>query len=143
METNEIVMSGRQLKKLLEKKSEFIMSEYGLRPVELDLLVFLDRETNIDTAKEIVERKHLSKAHISKAIENLRDRGFIQIVEDEADHRIMHLRLTEKSDEVVVKMKQILKECKEIMQSGISLEELEIVKKVFAKINQNINRELE
>ncbi len=142
METNDVVMSGIQLKKLLARKSEHIMQEYDLRPVELDILVFLRKEKEVDTAKGIIERKHLSKAHISKSIENLRNGGFIQIVEDESDHRILHIRLTEKSNEVINKMNQIYSDCKEIMQRGIDFEELAVVKRVIAKMNENINREL-
>lgn len=40
METNEIVLSGLQLKKLMMRKVEPIMKAYDLRPVELDLLFF-------------------------------------------------------------------------------------------------------
>lgn len=142
METNDVVMSGIQLKKLLAKKSEHIMQEYELRPVELDILVFLRKEKEVDTAKGIIERKHLSKAHTSKSIENLRIGGFIQIVEDENDHRILHIQLTEKSNKVINKMNQIYSECKQIMQKGIGSDELEVVKRVIAKMNENINQEL-
>ena len=65
METNEVVMSGLQLKKLLSRKVEPIMLDCDLRPVELDILVFLYSEKNIDTAKGISRKKHLSKAHVS------------------------------------------------------------------------------
>lgn len=142
METHDVVMSGIQLKKLLAKKSEHIMQEYDLRPVELDILVFLRKEKEVDTAKGIIERKHLSKAHISKSIENLRNGGFIQIVEDEDDRRILHIRLTEKSNDVINKMNQVYSDCKEIMQKGIDSDELTVVKRVIAKMNENINREL-
>lgn len=143
METNDIVMSGIQLKKLISRKAEPIMQEYDLRPVELDILVFLRNEKNVDTAKGIIERKHLSKAHISKSIDNLRVGGFIQVKEDDRDHRILHISLTNKSNEVISKVNGIYAECKEIMQRGISATELEVVKKVILKINENINYELE
>lgn len=142
MDTNEIVMSGVQLKKLLAKKVEPIIQECDLRPVEMDILVLLQREKSIDTAKGIIQKKHLSKAHISKSIENLRSKGFIQLEEDESDHRILHIRLTEKSKNIIEEVSEIYEECKEIMQRGISEEELQIVKKVFQKMNHNINQEL-
>ena len=142
METNDIVMSGIQLKKLIAKKVEPIIQEYQLRPVEMDILVFLDREKNFDTAKGIMQKKHLSKAHISKSIDNLRTKGFIYINEDENDHRVLHISLTDKSKEVVSKVISVYEECKDIMQKNISSEELEIVKQVIIKINQNINDEL-
>lgn len=142
METNDVVMSGIQLKKLVSRKVEPIMQEYDLRPVELDILVFLRKEKNVDTAKGIIERKHFSKAHISKSIENLRLGGFIQVTEDENDHRILHISLTDKSNEVISKVTEIYAECREIMQRGISPEELEVIKRVILKMNDNINHEL-
>lgn len=142
METNDVVMSGIQLKKLLSRKVEPIIQEYDLRPVELDILVFLRKEKNVDTAKGIIERKHLSKAHISKSIENLRLRGFIQITEDEKDHRILHISLTNKSNEVICKVNDKYAECREIMQKGISADELKVLKRVISKMNENINHEL-
>ena len=63
METNDVVMSGIQLKKLIARKVEPIMQECDLRPVELDVLVFLHGEKSIDTATGIIQKKHLSKAH--------------------------------------------------------------------------------
>ena len=142
METNDIVMSGIQLKKLMAKKVEPIIQECDLRPVELDILAFLHSEKNIDTAKGIIQKKHLSKAHISKSIDNLRAKGFIQLNEDMDDHRVLHISLTEKSEEVIGKVIRAYEECKEIMERNISPDELEIVKNVIRKINQNINREL-
>lgn len=143
METNIMVTSGMQLKKMIEKKVKPVMEEYGLRPVELEILVFLSREHAIDTAKEIIQRTPFSKAHISKSLDNLRTKGFISLNEDEHDHRILHIHLAEKSEEAVKRVSRIYEECREIMQRGISQEDLEIVKKVILKMNENINRELE
>lgn len=89
-----------------------------------------------------MQKKHLSKAHISKSIDNLRTKGFIHINEDENDHRVLHISLTDKSKEVVGKVIKVYEECKDIMQKNISAEELETVRQVITKINQNINEEL-
>ena len=142
MEINDVIMSGLQLKKLMEKKIEPIIHEYDLRPVEVDLLVFLQEERNIDTAKGIIQKKHISKAHISKSIDNLCSKGFIRIHEDDRDHRICHISLTESSKEVIGKVTAVYTECKDIMQRGISPDEFEIVKRVINKMNENINDEL-
>lgn len=142
METNEIVLSGLQLKKLMMRKVEPIMKEYDLRPVELDLLFFLRKEKHVDTAKEIIEKKHLSKAHISKSIDNLCTKGFIKLTEDSNDRRIIHISLTDKSENVVLEVAEIYDECKTVMQKGISSDEMLIVKNVIEKIIKNINEEL-
>lgn len=143
METESIIMSGLQLKKLITKKLEPLIAEYDLRTVELDILVFLSREKERNTAKEIMHKKHLSKAHISKSIDNMRVRGFIKICEDKEDHRILHIILTQKSEEVVKKAEKIYENCRQIIQKNITPEELRVVNSVIEKMNYNINKELE
>lgn len=142
METNDVVMSGVQLKKLVARKVDPIIKEYDLRPVELDILIFLKNKTDIDTAKGIIEQKHLSKAHVSKSIENLRSGEFIKVIEDEQDHRIFRIRLTPKSDEVITKVAEIYEECKSVIERDIGQNELNIAKKVVLKMIRNINQEL-
>lgn len=126
----------------MAKKVEPIIKECDLRPVELDLLVFLHGEKHIDTAKGIIQKKHLSKAHISKSVDNLRTKGYIRVTEDENDHRVFHISLTEQSEKVIEKVIHAYEECRNIMQKGIRREEVETVKKVISRMNQNINQEL-
>ena len=118
MDAYDLITSGLQLRKLLAKRVEPIMEEYGLRPVELDILEFITKE-NIDTAKEIIHRIHLSKSHISKSLEHLLEKGLINMKEDEDDRRVM--RITE----------------------GVSEEELQVFRRVIRQMNDNVNGELE
>ncbi|MGN0466896.1 MAG: MarR family winged helix-turn-helix transcriptional regulator [Lachnospiraceae bacterium] len=143
METDSIIMLGAQLKKLIGKKLEPLITEYDLRLVELDILVFLSKEKGRNTAREIIHKKHLSKAHISKSIDNMRVRGFIEISEDKEDHRILHIIPTKKSEEVIKKAEKIYEDCKEIIRIDITDEEMKVVSSVIQKINNNIDNELE
>lgn len=143
METDSIIMSGLQLKKLIAKKAEPLIAEYDLRPVELDILIFLSKEKEQNTAREIMHKKHLSKAHISKSIDNMRVRGLIELYEDKEDHRILHIILTKKAEEVVKKAEKLYENCKEIIQRDITDEEIRVLNCIIQKINYNINKELE
>ncbi len=78
---------GMKMRKLLDKKSEVFAQKYGVRNVELEILLFLYHSPCGDTAKDIVEEKNLSKAHISKSVDNLRAKGFVVLTEDENDRR--------------------------------------------------------
>ncbi len=142
MDTNDIVLSGMQLKKLIEKKAAPLIEEFQLRPVELDLLVFLAKEDSVDTASEIMKRKHLSKAHISKSLEHLHHRGYIQFQEDPEDRRMLHIILTEQSYQVIEKVVHIYMECRRILQEGLTPQERAVMKRAIKKMNDNINKEL-
>ena len=142
MDAYDLITSGLQLRKLLAKRVEPIMEEYGLRPVELDILEFITKE-NIDTAKEIIHRIHLSKSHISKSLEHLLEKGLINMKEDEDDRRVMRITLTEASYKVIDKVNVAYEQCRQILTEGVSEEEVKVFRRVIRQMNDNVNGELE
>ena len=138
MDVNDVVQPSVLIKKLLEKKIAPIMKEYDLRIVELDILFFLSKDEHLDTAKEIMQKKHSSKAHISKSIDNLKKRNLIRISEDAQDHRILHIALDESAYKVVDKVMKVYAECLQTIHKGITEEEWETVHRVLHKMLQNI-----
>lgn len=138
----DFVNLGLKLKKMLEKKSEYLMKKYDLRKIELDILFYLYREKDNDIAKDIMIKMCISKAHISKSVENLKLRHFIYLKEDEKDHRIYHLKITERACEVIKEFSLIHDECLAIIMNGISDEDKETIKRVMKKVFDNVNREL-
>ncbi len=139
----EILTLGQQLKKLLEKKSLPVMEKYDLRKVELDILSFFAiQEREGDTAKDIRHTKHISKAHISKSIDNLKQRGYIYLQEDTKDHRRIHIALTKEGTEVLEEFMEIRKECKEILFHNITQSEKKMLVQVLKKMQKNLGKEL-
>lgn len=138
----EVLISGQQFKKLYEKKCEVIMEEYNLRKVEIDILYFLSNCGSSDTAKDIMKLKFLSKAHISKAIENLSHRNYVFCCPDAEDKRWIHLRLTENANPIIEKIKIIREILFAAIFVGITEEEKNVMIRIASKIAANINKEL-
>lgn len=142
-EEYEILTLGQLLKKLLEKRSLPIMEQYGLRKVELDILSFFAiQERQGDTAKDIMLTKHISKAHISKSVDNLKKRGYIVLEEDALDHRKIHISLTTEGTKVLEEFMKIRNECKEILFRHITQEEKEVLVQVLEKMQRNVAEKL-
>lgn len=142
-EEYEILTLGQLLKKLLEKRSLPIMEQYGLRKVELDILSFFAiQERQGDTAKDIMLTKHISKAHISKSVDNLKKRGYIVLEEDVLDHRKIHISLTTEGTKVLEQFMQIRNECKEILFQHITQTEKEVLVQVLEKMKKNVAEKL-
>ena len=97
----EIFGTNQQMRKVIEQACERLMETYGLRHVELDILYLISHEKQKDTAKDLIEIQHLSKAHISKSVDNLKQHGYIELIADEADHRKIHIRMTGKARPVM------------------------------------------
>ena len=142
MEIDEMMLQGICLRKLLERKLTPLMQEYGLRPVELDILFFLDMQKGVDTARGLIRTRHMSKAHISKSVDNLRKGGFITLTEDSEDHRLMHIRCTGRAKEAAARVRSVYQECQKIVMRGITDEEHSRLEAVLIKISRNVEREL-
>ena len=127
----EIFGTNQQMRKVIEQACERLMETYGLRHVELDILYLISHE------------KHLSKAHISKSVDNLKQHGYIELVADEADHRKIHIRMTGKAKPVLEEFEQIRADILERLFAGVTEEERSCLKRVMGKIMKNIQAEQE
>lgn len=75
---------------------------YGLTPAEIDIITFLiNQPPEINTAKDIVIRRGLSKALVSKSVNSLVEKGLLSLTPDEKDRRLVHLKLTSNADEII------------------------------------------
>ena len=134
---------GMKMRKLLEKKSEVLVQKYGVRNVELEILLFLYHSPCGDTAKDIVEEKNLSKAHISKSVDNLRAKGFVVLTEDENDRRKRHIELTQKAEEAAKEMLEIHNDCRRIIMRYVTEEEKTVMDRVMQKMLRSLDEEIQ
>ena len=134
---------GMKMRKLLDKKSEVLAQKYGVRNVELEILLFLYHSPCGDTAKDIVEEKNLSKAHISKSVDNLRAKGFVILTEDKNDRRKRHIELTEKAVEAAKDMLEVHNECRQIVMRYVTDDEKVVMNQVMEKMIRSLDEELQ
>lgn len=132
-----------KLRKLLDKKAEPIARKYGIRTIELEILLFLYHSPCADTAKDIVAGKAFSKSHISKSLDNLHLKGFVELVEDERDRRKKHIVLTPKAEEAAAELLTVHNACKQCILSDITEEEQVILASVIKKIHDRLDAELQ
>ena len=134
---------GMKMRKLLDKKSEVLAQKYGVRNVELEILLFLYHSPCGDTAKDIVEEKNLSKAHISKSVDNLLAKGFVILTEDKNDRRKRHIELTEKAVEAAKDMLEVHNECRRIVMRYVTDDEKAVMNQVMEKMIRSLDEELQ
>lgn len=137
----ETLLHGQQFKKLYEKMSNLITAKYGLHKIEIEILLFLEQGER-DTARDIAEVKYFSKAHISRAIENLMECGYLTGSPDVQDRRCVHLRLTGEAEPVCRELRELRRGLMETIYQGITEEEKKVMRQVAEKIARNINEEL-
>lgn len=139
----ELLIMGQQFKRLYEKCYNRLMTEYDLKKIDIDVLYFLSHSGEYDTAKDIANFIFVSKAHVSKSIENLHTKHLIELVLDSSDRRYVHIKITEKGQPVVNEVALIKEKMNSILFHGISNEEKKLIIELTNKIVCNINNELE
>jgi len=103
------------------------------------LFVMLDIMHSPGTSlKEIALRLDLDKPTITKAVKKLLALDYIVAKEDELDKRVSHLFLTEKSDEVLPKVKKIMESMRDVIYNDFSEEEIKLVNSLMQRMNRNL-----
>lgn len=133
----EIMSLSHEIKRIMDHAYEDLMAASGLRKVELDILCFIAQAGEKDTARDIIDAQHISKAHISKSVDNLRQKGYILLVEDRSDHRKLHIHITETGRPVVQEFERIHKEVMERLFFNVEEEERDCMRRIVHKLLAN------
>ena len=68
---DELLLTGLQFGRLVEKKYNYLEEKYDLRKIDLKILLYLDVSENCNTAKYIVDTGLFTKGHVSQSIGRL------------------------------------------------------------------------
>lgn len=134
----ELLLTGQRLRKLYEKVMAQVCVEYGLGRNEVDILLFLVNNPGYDTAKDIVEYRGLAKSCVSKGIDILVKKKYLDVSSDEEDRRLVHLKLRSEAGPAAEAARNAQKRCFEIIYKGVSPEEREALEMITKKFAENI-----
>lgn len=140
--TKEILHNSFVLKKAYDAIWDDAAEKYSLTRAEIDVLSFLAGSTDLDTARDIVEYRQIAKSHVSKAVENLTNRGYIRGEHDANDRRIIHLCLTDDAGDAVRDIQSAQCAFAKALLEGCTQEELALFAKVAGRIAENAEKML-
>ena len=120
------------------KKYEEIGEKYNLSKSDVKVLAYLSLNKHGDTGREICEFWGVSKALISRSVEDLFHKNMVAFVPDTQDRRTMRIVLDNESDAVVEEIKAERRRFKEKLANGITKEEFEIFMKVLRQMYNNV-----
>ena len=134
----DLLFSGQQYKKFQESYYSPILEKYSLNLIDVRVLLFLVEHEDYDTAKDIVRIHCLAKSYVSKSIDKLIEKGFLEGVHLKEDRRYIHLLVTQKAFPVIQAMREQRKKMLQKLFDGISDEEVLMLRRVAARISTNI-----
>ena len=121
------------------EQQDIAFSEYELSIKQWELLKCIyEYESNVINANDIVKEVKKDKRLISINISKLEQKGYILRVDNELDKRVKYISLTEQGLNVAQDLAYIEEEIYEQLTANIPHEELLIIEKSLALINDNI-----
>ena len=105
---------------------------------ELTVLLFLANNPDYDRAADLVERRGMTKSHVSLSVGTLEHRGLLRRRREAGDRRQLHLQLTQAGWEIARCGQKAQKEFFTAAFQGITRQELESWYGILQKMWKNM-----
>ncbi len=137
---NSLIGFARNAFLLKHKIDEKVGKEFGIHPIEVNIITFVYKFGDNATATHIEKEHNFKKNTISVHIDNLVKQGYLKREERENDRRAINLSLTEKSTIIARRCIKENNALKSKLFEGLSEDELEEIFRFFAIINNNAQK---
>jgi DNA-binding MarR family transcriptional regulator len=137
----DIPIQAQIWKKIFENSFDELRKKYNLTMNEIVLLLYLEKNEEKDTAKDIVDESMIAKSHVSKSVESLVNKKIIARITDVNDQKINHLQIINTT--LVKELKEKEQNLVKNITDGINKNELKIFDDVSNKIKNNIKNIIE
>ena len=130
---NNVISSGRQ------------MVNEDLQPLQLssaegNILLHLLTTEEILRQEDLVEELEITKPAVSRALNSLEKKGFVQRKKDPKDRRVSRVYLTKKAVAIGPEIEQIYENLFRRAAEGTSVEEIRGFIELFRRVSENFSR---
>ncbi|MDE7262861.1 MAG: MarR family transcriptional regulator [Oscillospiraceae bacterium] len=133
---------SRGMVKLYNELFGALLEKYGLTQLEVDILLFLANNPPYDTARDIVEKRHIAKSHVSAGVESLADRGLLERFRQDGNRKTIHLQLTAGAEPIVEEGRAVQRRYGQILLNGFSDQEQEQLFRALERVGENVDAAL-
>lgn len=116
---------------------EEYMKDYSFSPNEMNLMLFL-ANNKADTAIDFVKETGASKSLLTRSVDSLVEHGYIIKESDQEDRRFIHLKLTDKGEEIAMILRTLRSDFINKLTDKISQEEFLAFQETLEKMKLNI-----
>lgn len=131
------------MKQLFKVQTREVQKKYNLKKIDMQILDFLMKSGDNNTAKDIQYALKLNKGHISQALDGLIEEQYVKSITDERDKRVMHYILEKKSEPIVEDLKVSIENTRRRIMEGVTEDERKVLRRVSKKMWKNLNDILE
>ena len=135
MKLNDLIASVREL---YQQFALPVCRKYALTSMEFNVLLFLANNPEYDTAAQIVEKRRLTKSHVSISVRALRERGYLACSCEGPDRRAVHLKPLAAAEPVIADGRAAQEQFTQALLAGFSDEEQSRMQENFRRMEANI-----
>ena len=133
---------SRGMIKLYNSLFGSLLEKYQLTQLEADILLFLANNPPFDTARDIVDKRHLAKSHVSAGVESLASRGLLERSRQDGNRKTIHLRHTGEAAPIVEEGRAVQARYGELLLDGFTSQEREQLFRSLERVGENVDRAL-
>lgn len=115
-----------------------VSKKYNLSFGEADMLLIFSNNPNVINAKDVVCLSNVSKAYVSKSLNQLVDKKLITVCVDEKDKRKQKVIVNDSAKDIVKELNKVENNYLNILKKNISKESIDTLINVFYKVKDNI-----
>ena len=119
-----------------------LLEKYQLTQLEIDILLFLANNPPYDTARDIVEKRHLAKSHVSAGVESLANQGLLERLRRDGNRKTIHLCLTSQAAPIVEEGRAVQLRYGRLLLDGFSEAEREQLFLFLERVGENVDAAL-
>ncbi len=127
---------------LYQRRMHPVSSRYNLTSMELSVILFLANNPEYDTARDIVEKRHLTKSHVSISLRSLEERGYLRKEFRGKDHRRAHIVLLPEADDAIKEGQRAQREFMATLTAGFSERDRNNLQEYLDRMMENIQTAL-
>lgn len=125
------------LKRQMSRENNYIFSDYGITPIQMDTLVFVDMRNRANERvcqKDIEKHLNLRASSVSTLLRTLEKNLLIIRTVSGGDARTKFVTLTQKGECLCIKNKILMDKCDALIQSALTEQEQETFNELLNKI---------
>lgn len=131
-------------RKLYERRCRSLLNAYDLKIAEIDVLCYVSHAGQKNYAKAVTD-SGMSKASVSKTVEQLHRKGLVELYADSGDRRCVHIEPVGEAKKIIMQAEDIRRELEQSLSAGITEEErltvLNVMKQLYHNLSDAINEE--
>ena len=129
----------RIIKRLYENTLAKAAAEIELTLPEANVVCYLRENPGFDTARDIAMYRDVSRPYVSKAVELLVKKGYIETHGDKNDRRLQHLSITKKGKPSAEVLHKAQFAFYDLVTAKLTQEETSMLLALIGKCAENLN----